>query len=100
MAKSMLLDVLSPAGELLGCVGAEIARIQGWKVTDGVVVMPQSTGQSDLCPAAVKAARRLQALPKGRFYIIMLFKRGGEWVLSIPDDSGYKAETIKADSMR
>jgi hypothetical protein len=53
---------------------------------------------SDLCLAAIKAARRLQALPNGRFYIIMLFKRGddGEWLLSIPDDSGYKVEIIKA----
>jgi len=59
--------------------------------------MLQSTEQRDLCPAAVKLARRVQALPKGRFYIIMLFKRDndGEWLLSIPDDSGHKVETIR-----
>ena len=55
----------------------------------------QVTLVQDLCPAVAKVARRLQALPEGRFYIIMLLKRDGEWMLSIPDDSGYKVEVIK-----
>jgi hypothetical protein len=33
----------------------------------------------DLCPAAVKLARRLQALKNNRFYAIMLVKSGGEY---------------------
>ena len=39
---------------------------------------------ADLLPAAVKAARRLQALPPGAFYAIMLVKDSAqEWRLVV-----------------
>lgn len=38
----------------------------------------------DLCAAAIKVARRLQALPKGRLYAIVLVKdEYGNWQLSV-----------------
>jgi len=48
----------------------------------------------DLCPAAVKAAQRLQALADRRVYTIVLVKAGGEWFLSL-DDRGQKIETVR-----
>lgn len=49
----------------------------------------------DLCLAAIKLARRLQALPKGRIYGIILVKdKHGEWLLAILSQA--KLETIQS----
>jgi len=37
----------------------------------------------DLSPQAVKAARRLQNLPNGKIYGIILVKSGDDWTLCI-----------------
>jgi len=37
----------------------------------------------DLCGAAVKVARRLQALAGGRTYLLFLRKEEGRWMLSV-----------------
>jgi hypothetical protein len=50
--------------------------------------------QSCLSQAAIKAARRLQALPAGRTYQITLVKRAGEWLLSLQNPQGAKIETL------
>ena len=49
-----------------------------------MTLSPRAGGENrepaDLLPAAVKAARRLQALPAGAMYAIMLVKeKTGEW---------------------
>jgi len=50
----------------------------------------------DLCQAAVKVARRLQALPKGRIYVFMLYKdKDGSWKLALMND-GAKLEIVQA----
>lgn len=50
---------------------------------------------ADLSPPAIKAARRLQALPTGRAYDIILIKHPDEWVLIIRDPQGAKTEHLK-----
>jgi hypothetical protein len=47
----------------------------------------------DLCQQAVKLARRVQALPSGRVYALILVKRSGEWVLCVQGEG--KAEVIR-----
>jgi len=50
---------------------------------------------TDLCTAAVKAARRLQALPPGAFYAIMLVKdTAQEWRLIVLNEPR-KVETLR-----
>jgi hypothetical protein len=50
----------------------------------------------DLCPQAVKVARRLQNLPDERFYVILLAKVDrDEWVLSLLNDRGVKLEWVR-----
>ena len=50
----------------------------------------------DLCQQAVKVARRLQALPVGKAYDIMLIKWPDEWSLIINTGDGVKVEKIRA----
>ena len=47
---------------------------------DGLRLVPE-----DLCPAAVKLARRVQALKNGRTYAIILIKSDDGWVLTVED---------------
>ena len=55
-----------------------------------------STVPADLLPAAVKLARRLQALPPGAIYAIMLVKETAhEWKLVVLNDKGSKAEVLR-----
>ena len=55
-----------------------------------------STVPADLLPAAVKLARRLQALPVGTIYAIMLVKETAhEWKLVVLNDKGGKAEVLR-----
>jgi hypothetical protein len=50
----------------------------------------------DLCPQAVKVARRLQNLPDERFYVILLNKlTSNKWYWSILDRNGTELELIK-----
>jgi len=47
----------------------------------------------DLSPPAVKVARRLQALPDERTYIVVLTKVRGAWILALlPNAAGAKVE--------
>jgi len=51
----------------------------------------------DLCPAAVKVARRLQALPSGgkcaiMYALILVKEPGGEWRLAVLNEGGQKVE--------
>ena len=49
----------------------------------------------DLCPGAVKVARRLQNLTKGRLYSIILIKdKHGKWSLAILSEA--KLETVQS----
>ena len=49
----------------------------------------------DLCPAAVKIARRLQNLTKGYVYSIILVKdKHGKWTLAILSQA--KLETVQS----
>ena len=49
----------------------------------------------DLCPAAIKVARRLQSLTKGRVYSIILIKdEHGKWSLAIL--SAAKLEAVQS----
>lgn len=49
----------------------------------------------DLSQVAVKAARRLQSLTPGRFYVILLVKeKDGKWRLAVLADA--KIEEIKS----
>jgi len=51
---------------------------------------------ADLLPAAVKLARRLQALPPGTFYAIMLVKETAhEWKLVVLNEKGNKVEVLR-----
>ena len=51
---------------------------------------------ADLLPAAVKLARRLQALPVGTIYAIMLVKETArEWKLVVLNEQGSKIETLR-----
>ena len=50
----------------------------------------------DLCQQAVKVARRLQALPVGKAYDVMLIKWPDEWLLIIKSSDGVKVETVRA----
>lgn len=51
---------------------------------------------SDLLPAAIKAARRLQALPTGAMYAIMLVKdTAHEWKLVVLNERGSKVEVLR-----
>lgn len=46
----------------------------------------------DLCPAAVKVARRLQNLTKGCAYVILLVKdKHGNWQLAILSEAKLEA---------
>lgn len=46
----------------------------------------------DLCPAAVKVARRLQALTKNKLYCIILVKdKYGNWQLAILSEAKLEA---------
>ena len=47
----------------------------------------------DLCPAAVKLARRVQNLSNGRVYAIILVKMGEQIFVSVEDKG--KAECVK-----
>ena len=71
-----------------------------WEVRKGEVTMPQITEPTavpaDLLPAAVKLARRLQALPPGAIYAIMLVKETArEWKLVVLNDTDSKAEVLR-----
>lgn len=49
----------------------------------------------DLCAAVIKVARRLQALPKGHVYSIILVKdEHGKWILSILSEA--KLEIVQS----
>jgi len=53
----------------------------------------------DLCPAAIKVARRLQALPAAGkcaiMYAMILTKEpGGRWRLTVFNDPGRKVEEV------
>ena len=66
----------------------------------GVIVSSSKSAEStaapgDLCAAALKAARRLQALPANRVYSITLVKGRMEWLLGIADEQGTKIERLK-----
>lgn len=51
---------------------------------------------TDLLPCAVKLARRLQALPAGTIYAIMLVKETtDEWKLIVLNEKGSKAEVLR-----
>ena len=51
---------------------------------------------ADLLPAAVKLARRLQRLPPGAVYAIMLVKETvDEWKLVVLNDRGSKVEVLR-----
>ena len=39
----------------------------------------------DLSPAAVKLARRVQALKNGRTYVIILVKSSDGWIITVED---------------
>ena len=55
-----------------------------------------TTAPADLLPAAVKLARRLQALPTGTIYAIMLVKKTAhEWELVVLNEKGSKAEVLR-----
>lgn len=54
---------------------------------DGLRLVPE-----DLSPAAVKLARRVQALQNGHTYVILLVKLSDEWVLTVEDKG--KAERV------
>lgn len=54
---------------------------------EGLRLVPE-----DLCPAAVKLARRVQGLKNGRIYAILLVKSDNGWVLMVEDRG--KAETV------
>ena len=67
---------------------------------EGEVTMPQTAEPiavpADLLPAAVKFARRIQALPPGVIYAIMLMKEtAGEWKLVVLNEKGSKAEVLR-----
>lgn len=68
---------------------------------DGEVGMTQTVEHknrelTDLLPCAVKLARRLQALPAGAIYAIMLTKETvGEWKLVVLNEKGSKAEVLR-----
>lgn len=47
----------------------------------------------NLTQAAIKAARRLQALPDGRAYVVRVVKLRGEIVLTVTDEG--KAEVCR-----
>lgn len=47
---------------------------------EGLQLVPE-----DLCPAAVKLARRVQALKNNRTYAIMLVKTNGAWYIAVED---------------
>ena len=49
---------------------------------------------TDLGKQALKVARRLQALPPDRTYLIVLSKLRDRWLLSVTGD-GYKIEMAK-----
>jgi len=52
----------------------------------------------DLSPPAVKVARRLQALPDDRTYIVVLTKVRGAWMLALlPNAAGAKVERVGKD---
>lgn len=55
--------------------------------------MKQQTTPPDLSPAAIKAARRLQALPDGRSYVVYVVKLEGQMVLVVVEKG--KAEVCK-----
>ena len=48
----------------------------------------------DLRPEAVRAARRLQALPRDRVYVFTLVKRTHEWLLALHEPNGAKIEKL------
>jgi len=56
--------------------------------------MTDKRNPPDLSPPAVKVARRLQALPGGRTYIVVLTKtQEGAWILALlPNAAGAKVE--------
>lgn len=54
---------------------------------EGLQLVPE-----DLCPAAVKLARRVQALKSGRIYAIILIKSNDGWILTVEDKG--KAERV------
>jgi hypothetical protein len=54
---------------------------------EGLRLVPE-----DLCPAAVKLARRIQALKNNRTYAIILIKSSDGWMLTVEDRG--KAEMI------
>ena len=47
---------------------------------DGLRLVPE-----DLSPAAVKLARRMQALKSGRTYAIILVKSDDGWIVTVED---------------
>jgi len=70
------------------------------EVREGKVTMPPTvepgTAPADLLPAAIKLARRLQALPPGAIYAIMLVKETAhEWKLVVLNEKDSKAEVLR-----
>ena len=63
--------------------------------TTGTQDPPQLSGAppQDLCPQAVKLARRVQALKNGKVYVLILVKRQDGWVLCVQGEG--KAEVIR-----
>ena len=52
--------------------------------------------ETDLSQAAIKVARRLQALPKGCVYVLILYKeKNGSWKLALVND-GAKLEVAQS----
>lgn len=51
----------------------------------------------DLCPQAVKVARRLQALRRDRMYVIVFVPTCDDWQLSVMEPEGSKVERCKAN---
>lgn len=47
----------------------------------------------DLSPQAVKLARRIQALPRGTTYTLILFKGSDRWILCVQGQG--KSEVIR-----
>jgi hypothetical protein len=49
----------------------------------------------DLCPPAIKAARRIQALPSGRLHLVAVIKMLKVWFLFVLSREGVKMEKLE-----
>lgn len=55
---------------------------------------PTNDLPEDLSAVAIKAARRLQALARGRLHVVVLFKLRQMWFLSVLSGRGVKLEKL------